>query len=288
MTNKFDVERDNAWCPGCGNFPILTTIKKAVADLSIAPKDLVITSGIGQADKLPHYLRCNLFNGLHGRALPAATGIKLANPHLTVIIVSGDGGTYGEGGNHFLHTVRRNPDLTAIIHDNRVYGLTKGQASPTSDLGFKTPIQVHGVYLEPFNPIAVAIALDASLVAQANSADIEQSKEVIKQAVQHKGFSLVNMLQPCVTFNKVNNYQWFKEHSYYLSEEHDSSNKVEAFRIALDKDKLPLGVIFKNPVKKKTFEEHFKAYDADKRALFERNVDEARLQKVKAFLESTK
>jgi 2-oxoglutarate ferredoxin oxidoreductase subunit beta len=155
---------DIAWCPGCGNFGILNTMKKALAELEINPTELVLVSGIGQAAKIPHYFKTNFFNGLHGRALPPATAIKVSNPNLTVIAQSGDGDMYGEGGNHFIHCVRRNPNITNIVHNNMVYGLTKGQASPTSELGFKTPLQVAGVFLEPFNPLAVAIALDASFV----------------------------------------------------------------------------------------------------------------------------
>ncbi|MHC4574654.1 MAG: thiamine pyrophosphate-dependent enzyme, partial [Planctomycetota bacterium] len=161
----FDMgDIDIAWCPGCGNFPILKILTQALAELQIEPTNLVVVSGIGQAAKIPHYFKTNCFNGLHGRALPPATAIKATNPHLTVIAESGDGDMYGEGGNHLLHTIRRNPDITNIVHNNMVYGLTKGQASPTSQLGFKTPVQVAGVFLEPFNPLAVAIALDASFV----------------------------------------------------------------------------------------------------------------------------
>jgi len=138
---------DVAWCPGCGNFPLLKIVKAALADLEIEPRNLVMVSGIGQAAKTPHYLRCNVFNGLHGRALPPATAIKAANPALTVIAESGDGDMYGEGGNHFLHCIRRNPNITNIVHNNMVYGLTKGQASPTSRCGFTTPVQVAGVIL---------------------------------------------------------------------------------------------------------------------------------------------
>ncbi|MHC4123505.1 MAG: thiamine pyrophosphate-dependent enzyme, partial [Planctomycetota bacterium] len=158
--NIFDMcEVDIAWCPGCGDFQILRILKETLAELKLVPTDIVLVSGIGQAAKIPHYLKCNVFNGLHGRALPPATAIKAANPKLTVIAESGDGDMYGEGGNHFLHTIRRNPNITNIVHNNMVYGLTKGQASPTSQTGFKTPVQVNGVFLEPFNPLSVAIAL---------------------------------------------------------------------------------------------------------------------------------
>ena len=275
----FDMsDVDIAWCPGCGNFPILKTLKQALAEINIEPTRLVLVSGIGQAAKIPHYLKCNFFNGLHGRALPPATAIKAANPSLTVIAESGDGDMYGEGGNHFIHTIRRNPDITNIVHNNMVYGLTKGQASPTSQLGFKTPVQVAGVFLEPFNPLSVAIALDASFVARAFAGDVEQTKEIIKKAIIHKGYALVDILQPCVTFNKVNTYQWFQELCYYLDDsQHDPSDRNEALRRAAEKDKLPLGVFYVNN-EKNTFEENIVVYEEDDRPLYEREPDMAGLR----------
>src|SRR3990167_5092924 len=173
VLTRYDKNKpDIAWCPGCGNFQILRAMKLALEDLNISPQQAVVVSGIGQAAKTPQYFNVNMFNGLHGRALPVATGIKLANPELVVIAEGGDGDMYGEGGNHFLHAIRRNPNLTHIVHNNMVYGLTKGQASPTSPRGMVTPVQVNGVYLEPFNPISTAIALDCSFVARANCGDL--------------------------------------------------------------------------------------------------------------------
>ncbi len=276
--NVFDMgDIDIAWCPGCGNFPILKTLKEAVAELDIDPTRLVMVSGIGQAAKVPHYIRAHVFNGLHGRALPAATAIKSANPRLTVIAESGDGDMYGEGGNHFIHCIRRNPDITNIVHDNRVYGLTKGQASPTSSLGFKTPVQVRGVYLEPFNPLAVAIALNASFVARANAQDREQTKDLMKRAIAHKGYALLDIFQPCVTYNKLNTYQWFKEHTYYLDESHDPHDRMAAFQKATETEKLPLGVFYLSP-DKPSFEDNTGVYRDDSRPLYERDVDPAKLR----------
>ncbi len=258
-THIFDMNGlDIAWCPGCGNYPILKILKQSLAELGILPENLVMVSGIGQAAKAPHYFRTNLFNGLHGRALPPATAIKAANPSLTVIAESGDGDMYGEGGNHFLHMIRRNPDITNIVHNNMVYGLTKGQASPTSRKGFKTPVQVNGVFVEPFNPIAVAIALDAGFVARAFAGDAEQTKEILKKAITHKGYALVDIFQPCVTFNKLNTYQWFKDNTYYLDDSYDPHNRNEAFKKAIETDKLPLGIFYINS-DKKTFEENVNA-----------------------------
>lgn len=273
----FDVKADVAWCPGCGNYPILKALKEALAELEIDPTQLVMVSGIGQAAKIPHYVRAHVFNGLHGRALPPATAIKAANPRLTVIAESGDGDMYGEGGNHFIHCIRRNPNITNIVHDNRVYGLTKGQASPTSPLGFKTPVQVHGVSLEPFNPLAVAIALDASFVARANAQDREQTKELMKRAIAHKGYALLDILQPCVTYNKLNTYQWFKEHTYYLDDSYDPHDRLSAFQKATETDRLPLGVFYLSP-NKPPFEDATGVYREDSHPLYEREMDVERLR----------
>ncbi len=250
---------DIAWCPGCGNFSIMKILKQALAELDIPPEKLVVVSGIGQAAKIPHYFKTNFFNGLHGRALPPATAIKATNPELTVIAESGDGDMYGEGGNHLIHTMRRNPDITNIVHNNMVYGLTKGQASPTSQLGFKTPVQVEGVILEPFNPIALALAMDASFVARVFSGDLEQTKEILKKAILHKGYALVDIFQPCVSFNKVNTFKWFKENTYYLDGSHNVRDRKAAFERSIEAGKFPLGIFYINP-DKKTFEENVGVY----------------------------
>lgn len=263
---------DIAWCPGCGNFSILRSLKGALAELEIPPEELVVVTGIGQAAKIPHYFKTHFFNGLHGRTLPPATAIKVVNPELTVIAESGDGDMYGEGGNHFLHAIRRNPDITNIVHNNMVYGLTKGQASPTSQLGFRTPVQVKGVFLEPFNPLSLAITLGAPFVARAFAGDEERTKDILKMAISHKGYALVDILQHCVSFNKVNTFQWFKENTYYLDDSHDPEDRNEAFQASLQQDKLPLGVIYKC-TEKKTFEENIGIYDQDQTPLSLRKMD---------------
>jgi len=248
-------DKNVAWCPGCGNFGILSAIDRAIDELNIDRKNTVIVSGIGQAAKLPHYTEINYFNGLHGRSIPVATGIKATKPELNVIVTSGDGCIYGEGGNHFIHGIRRNPDITCIVHNNMVYGLTKGQASPTSQIGFKTSIQVGGVFEEPFNAISIAISLNAPFVARCFSGDIDKTKEIIKIAIKTKGFSFIEILQPCVTFNKVNTYEWFREHTYYLDEGYNPEDIKKAFEIAIAKEKFALGIIYVNR-KRKTFEEN--------------------------------
>ncbi|MBN2398009.1 MAG: 2-oxoacid ferredoxin oxidoreductase [Deltaproteobacteria bacterium] len=270
---------DIAWCPGCGNFGILNALKGALTEMEIDPERLVMVSGIGQAAKIPHYMKCNVFNGLHGRALPAAVAIKAVNPRLIVIAESGDGDMYGEGGNHFLSTIRRNPDITNIVHNNMVYGLTKGQAAPTSQRGFVTPVQVAGVILEPFNPIAVAVALDASFVARAFIGDIDMTKEIIKKALAHRGYALVDIFQPCVSFNKINTYKWFKDHTYYLEDSYDPTDRSRAFEKAIDPTKFPLGVIYTNP-KKTMFEGNLTPYVEDNTPIIKRERDLKKLQKL--------
>lgn len=273
----FDVEgADISWCPGCGNFSILSSLKTVLADLEVDPENLVVVSGIGQAGKLPHFLRSHTYNSLHGRALSPATAIKAVNRGLNVIVTTGDGDMYGEGGNHFLHTIRRNPDITCIVHDNMVYGLTKGQASPTTRIGMKTTYQVSGVSEEPFNPLAVAIALDASFVARTFSGDPKHLQKTLKAAINHKGFSLVDVFQPCVSFNKVNTFEWFKENTYELEDSHDPYNKAEALMRADETDKYPLGIFYMNK-NKKIFEETLNVYKENESVLRERPVNRKKL-----------
>lgn len=279
MSKEFDVSEtvDVAWCTGCGNFSIIRILKNTLSDLSIDPKEVVMVSGIGQAAKIPQYINSHYFNGLHGRALPPATAIKAVNPRLTVIAESGDGDMYGEGGNHFIHTIRRNPDITQIVHNNMVYGLTKGQASPTSQQGFSTPVQVDGVILEPFNPIAVALSLDASFIARAYAGDQKQTQEILSQAIQHKGYALVDILQPCVSFNKLNTYEWYKKHTTTITD-HDVTDKEAAFHLALQTDPLLLGVFYQH--KKKSFEEMHPIYKKDSTPLRERSFNPDIIQEI--------
>ncbi len=271
-TKLYDIpDADIAWCPGCGNFGIINELKAALAQLELEPHRVVLVSGIGQAAKMPQYVKVNMFNGLHGRSLPAAVAIKMVNPELTVIAESGDGCTYGEGGNHFIHTIRKNPDITNIVHDNQIYGLTKGQASPTTARGQVTSLQFDGVYVDPFNPIAVAVALDASFVARTFSGNFNLTVELIKMAINHKGYALIDILQPCVTFNKVNTYQWYRDNTYMLPDNYDPTDRQQAFKIAADTSKLALGVIYKNP-NKPIFEEQLAPYKADNTPVAYRNL----------------
>ncbi len=238
---------ETAWCPGCGNFAILKAVKQALVASNLDPHQVLFVSGIGQAAKAPHYLNANLFNGLHGRSLPVATGAKLSNPQLTAIVESGDGCNYGEGGNHFLAAIRRNVDVTLLVHNNQVYGLTKGQASPTSDRGFVTKAQPQGVFAEPFNPVAVAVAMHAGFVARGFAGMIEHLAEMIQQAIAHRGLSLVDILQPCPSFNKINTFAWYKERCYLLPKEHEPTDWEAAMKVAYEwGDRIPLGLIYRN------------------------------------------
>ncbi|MBN1939368.1 MAG: 2-oxoacid ferredoxin oxidoreductase [Candidatus Aminicenantes bacterium] len=274
MDNVFDFENqiDIAWCPGCGNYLIRKALLAALKELDLAKEKVVLVSGIGQAAKMPQYINTSYFNGLHGRGLPPATAIKACNPELTVIAVGGDGDMYGEGGNHFLHTARRNPDLTLFVHDNMVYGLTKGQASPTSRPGMKTPVQVFGVFEKPLNPIALAVSLDVPFVARVFCGDVEQTKDVMKKAILHKGFAMVDIFQPCVSFNKTNHFKWFKENTYDLAADYDPSDRVGAFKKSLEEEPFPLGIIYQND-SRKTFEENLAVYETNGLPLYRREVD---------------
>jgi 2-oxoglutarate ferredoxin oxidoreductase subunit beta len=239
-------EFETSWCPGCGNFPLLESLKKALARLDLPPHRVMVSSGIGQAAKAPHYMHCHMFNGLHGRSLPVAQGMKMANPEMTVICESGDGCVYGEGGNHFLAAIRRNMDITLLVHDNQIYGLTKGQASPTSMRGHVTKTQPEGAPSEAFNPVAVAVAMKAGFVARAFVGEADHLTEMIVQAVNHPGFSLVDIFQPCVSFNKVNTYGWYKERCRIV-EDHDPSDWAAAMALAGEfGERIPLGVLFRS------------------------------------------
>ncbi|OGO23434.1 MAG: 2-oxoacid ferredoxin oxidoreductase [Chloroflexi bacterium RBG_16_50_9] len=236
-----------AWCPGCGNFGILNAFNKALVELRIEPQRVLLVSGIGQAGKLPHYTRGNVFNSLHGRPVPPAIGAKIANHDLVVIAVSGDGDAYGEGGNHFIHAARRNHDITYLVHNNQVYGLTKGQASPTSDTGFVTRTTPAGA-TNPINPVALAIVCGASFVGRSFAGDIEHLSDLIKKGITHRGFALIDILQPCVSFNHKNTFGWYRERVYKLEGEsgYDPGDK----RAALEKaqewgDKIPIGIFYR-------------------------------------------
>jgi 2-oxoglutarate ferredoxin oxidoreductase subunit beta len=238
---------ETAWCPGCGNFGILDSLQNALNDLQLDPHDVLMVGGIGQAAKLPQYITANSFCGLHGRSVPPAAAAKIVNPNLTVIINSGDGDSYGEGGNHFIHNIRRNIDIAHFIHDNQVYGLTKGQASPTADPGSVTPVQVEGNLNIPFNPVLMAIAAGAGFVARSFSGRPDHLREMMKRAIRFKGYAMVDILQPCVTFNKINTFSWYNQRAYELEDSYDPSDRVAAMVRSMEfGDRIPIGVLYQN------------------------------------------
>ena len=246
---------DPAWCPGCGDFAIRQALAGALAELSLPPQKVVVCSGIGQAAKIPHYIHANGFNGLHGRALPPALGIRFANPGLKVIVSSGDGDSYGEGGNHFIHTIRRNLDIAHFVHDNQIYGLTKGQASPTSDIGTVTTVQAGGVSATPLNPLALALTMGAGFVARCFSGELKHLQATMQEAINFPGYALIDILQPCPSFNKINTFKWYRERVYML-EDHDASDWQAALTLSREwGDRIPLGILYSVP--RPTYESHF-------------------------------
>lgn len=271
---------ETAWCPGCGNFDILATLTDVLNDMDLNPKDTVLVGGIGQSAKLNQYINTNGFSGLHGRALPAALGIKMANGPLRVIVNSGDGDTYGEGGNHFIHTIRRNVDIAHFVHDNRVYGLTKGQASPTSDacgLDHRMPCN----FSSPLNPLQLALCAGATFVARSFSGDRAHLARMMEAAIRHKGYALVDILQPCVSFNKVNTFAYYKQRIKETDPAHDTTDLYAAMRlVAQEGDNIPVGVFYQ--VEKPTFAEvHADALPTDRP--WERRVD---VEKLSALLKT--
>jgi 2-oxoglutarate ferredoxin oxidoreductase subunit beta len=247
------------WCPGCGDHAVLMSVKGAIAELGLDPTKVLIVSGIGCSSKLPHYVKSYGFHSIHGRPLPVATGAKLANHELHVIVISGDGDCYGIGMGHFIHAVRRNVNLTLIVHDNQIYGLTTGQTSPTSDLGFKTKTTPGGSIERAVMPLSLALAAGGTFVSRGFAGDPKHLKDLMKEAITHKGLSLVDVLQPCVTFNRVNTFAWYRERVYKLSDSGYAPNdRAKAFDKAMEwGEKIPIGVIFKED--KPPFEESIPA-----------------------------
>ena len=238
---------DPDWCPGCGDFGVLAALEKAIVDLQIQPYNVVTISGIGCSSNLPGYINTYGMHTLHGRALAVATGVKLANHDLTVVVTGGDGDGFGIGGNHFIHTMRRNVDLLYLAMDNQIYGLTTGQASPTSAIGMKTKSTPFGSVEGPINPITLALAVGCTFVARGFSGEQKQLTDLIKQGLQHKGFSFIDVFSPCVTYNHDNTYPWFKQRVKKLEEDstYDSSNWQMAIeRSQLWGEVIPIGKFF--------------------------------------------
>ncbi len=234
------------WCPGCGDWGIGVAIKQALIQLNLNPSSVAAVFGIGCSGNMNDFLNAYVIHSLHGRAIPNAIGIKIANHQMPVLAIVGDGDCYGEGGNHLIHACRGNHDITVIVHDNGVYGLTTGQVSPTAQKGFKSKSTPNGILETPINPLALTLTSGATFVAQGFAGDVLHIISMIKAGIEHKGFSIINILQPCVTFNKINTYQYYLQRAYKL----DANYKKDDFKIAVQKslemneEKFPLGIIY--------------------------------------------
>ena len=245
-TYKAQVDPD--WCPGCGDFGVLRSLQMAAGKCGVHPKDLLVVSGIGCSSNLPGFIKAYGIHSLHGRSVPVATGAHLANTEVKTVITGGDGDGYGIGVGHFIHAMRRNLDVTYIVMDNQIYGLTTGQASPTTTRGHKTKSTPKGNAEIPLNPLALAITAGATYVARGFSGEQKQLVDLIAGGIAHKGFALIDVFSPCVTNNKVNTYPWFKERVYKLEDENwDPSNPMKSIEKSFEwNEKIPLGVLFKS------------------------------------------
>ncbi len=248
---EYKTEEHPIWCPGCGDFGVLSALYNSLSALKIHPKDLVVVSGIGCSGRTPGFVKSYGFHSVHGRVLPVALGIKAANPKLTVIGVGGDGDGFAIGGGHLPHAARRNPDITYIIMDNSIYGLTKGQYSPTSPIGFQAGSTPYGNIEQPLNPLALTIAYGATFVAQGYSSKPKELTQLINRAIEHQGFGFLNAISPCITFN--NTYKVLSARLKEVPADHDVTNRVKAFELALQTDAVSLGVLYQT--RKPTFEE---------------------------------
>ncbi|MHC4777153.1 MAG: 2-oxoacid:ferredoxin oxidoreductase subunit beta [Planctomycetota bacterium] len=246
---RFNRDEKPTWCPGCGNFGIQASLKRALLSCDLEPHDVLMSSGIGCSGKIPHWVNINGLHGLHGRALPIAIGMKLANHSLTVVAEGGDGDGYSEGMSHFIHAARRNVDLTYIVHNNGVFGLTTGQVSPTGEKGFVSTTTPAGSIEAPFRPAALAISAGAGFVARGFSGDIDHLSSLMAEAIRHKGFAYVDVLQVCVSFHPSKSYKWYKERVYKIEEEgHDPADRSRALTLALEEDeeRLATGIFFES------------------------------------------
>jgi 2-oxoglutarate ferredoxin oxidoreductase subunit beta len=244
--DELKTPKTNTWCPGCGNFGILMAFKKALIELGLEREETVMVSGIGCHGKIVNYVNVNGFHGIHGRVLPEAQGIKLANPNLTVVGFAGDADQYNEGWGHLAHAIRNNIDMTLIVHDNMVLGLTTGQATSTSQQGFKSKSTPFGVIPPMLNPVAHALVSNGSFVARGFSGDMFHLKKLMVEAIKHRGFAYVDVFQPCVSFNYLNTYDWFSQRVYKLEDEgHDVTDRNKALEKAFEwGDRIPIGIFY--------------------------------------------
>jgi 2-oxoglutarate ferredoxin oxidoreductase subunit beta len=249
------------WCPGCGDFTVLASMQRAFANLGKEPEEVAIVSGIGCSGRIAGYVNSYGFHGVHGRSLPIAQGLKLANRDLTVVAAGGDGDGFAIGMGHTVHAIRRNVDITYIVMDNQIYGLTKGQTSPRSEMGFKTKSTPSGSIEAAISPMEMALTVGAGFVAQTVSSDLKGMTAIIEAAIKHKGFSLVNVYSPCVTYNKINTYDWFKQNLTSLDEieGYDASNRAQAMQTLMEHNGLVTGIIYQNS-ERPSYEELIKGY----------------------------
>ncbi|MCH5586413.1 2-oxoacid:ferredoxin oxidoreductase subunit beta [Shimazuella sp. AN120528] len=249
------------WCPGCGDFTVLASMQRAFANLGKEPEEVAIVSGIGCSGRIAGYVNSYGFHGVHGRSLPIAQGLKLANRDLTVVASGGDGDGFAIGMGHTVHAIRRNVDITYIVMDNQIYGLTKGQTSPRSEMGFKTKSTPNGSIEAAISPMEMALTVGAGFVAQTVSSDLKGMTAVIEAGIKHKGFSLINVYSPCVTYNKINTYDWFKQNLTSLDdiEGYDPSNRGKAMQTLMEHNGLVTGIIYQNS-ERPSYEELIKGY----------------------------
>jgi 2-oxoglutarate ferredoxin oxidoreductase subunit beta len=279
---QFNTPVVNTWCPGCGNFAILMTVKQALAELGLRREEVVAVTGIGCHGKITGYINVNGIHTIHGRVLPVATAIKAANDKLTVLGFAGDGDAFNIGIGHFPHAARRNVNMTYIIHDNLIYGLTTGQTSPTSKQGFVTKTSPRGEWSIAINPLTQALTAHASFVARTYAGEPKQMKDILVEAIKHEGFAMVDVLQPCVSFNKVNTYQFYKERVYKLEEEkHDTGDWGAAYAKAEEwGERIPIGVFYKED--RPAYENNFPALK--KGALVDQPLEQDMYKLFKEFM----
>ncbi|AMA73501.1 MULTISPECIES: 2-oxoacid:ferredoxin oxidoreductase subunit beta [Aneurinibacillus] len=269
------------WCPGCGDFSVQAAIQRAAANVGLEPENLAVISGIGCSGRISGYINAYGVHGIHGRALPIAQGLKMANRELTVIAAGGDGDGFAIGMSHTIHAIRRNMDITYIVMDNQIYGLTKGQTSPRSAEGFVTKSTPKGSIEPAMKPLELALASGATFVAQTMSSDLKGMTSLIEQGIKHKGFALINVFSPCVTFNKINTYDWFKEHVKNLSdiEGYDPHDRIAAMRVLMETDGLVNGLIYQN-TERESYEALVPGFREEGLAKQELKIDEAKFQKL--------
>ncbi len=269
------------WCPGCGDFGVLAALQKALLDLAIPPEEIAVVAGIGCSGKIGNYINSYNLHVTHGRTMPAALGLKLANRELTVIAAGGDGDGFAIGMGHFIHAIRRNPDITYLVMDNQIYGLTKGQSSPTSAEGFHTRSTPEGTIEHPVRPLQLAIAAGATFVAQGFSSNQRQLVELIKAGIQHRGFSLINTVSPCVTFNRVNTYDWYKQTLLNLDTvaDYDPTDRGKAMGMLMERDELVNGLVYRSD-ESRPFEDKLVGYRAEALSKQDWHVDQADFAKI--------